>query len=152
LPPVPAGGALELTVTGIPARDRTGRDVAFGLCVLLLGAALAGLYRTGRATRAAPAGSGRDELIARREKLFADLVAVERERKGGADAPRLADRRQQLINELETVYRSLARLEEQVGARRVLSEADGLWVFVVRDLERHLIPPDHLLSSFSAHL
>jgi hypothetical protein len=112
VPPVGAGGALELTVTGIPARDRTGRDVALGLCVVLLGAALVGLYRTGRGTRAAPAGSGRDELIARREKLFADLVEVERERKAGADAPRLADRRQQLIGELETVYRNLARLDD----------------------------------------
>jgi hypothetical protein len=108
--PIPAGGNLVLTVTNIPARDRTGRTVALVLCALLLGAALAGLgFRRGK--QATAGGISREDLIARREQLFGELVDVERDRKAG-DAGRLGDRRKQLIAELETVYRNLARLDE----------------------------------------
>jgi hypothetical protein len=109
--PIAAGGTLALTVTNVPARPRTGRVVASVLCMLLIAGALAGvLFRRG--PKAAAAGAGRDELIARREKLFGDLVELDRERKAGADSARSADRRKQLITELETVYRNLAKLEE----------------------------------------
>jgi hypothetical protein len=110
--PVAAGGTLALTVTNIPARSRTGRTVALGLCALLVAGALAGIgLRRGR--QPAAAGTGRDDLIARRERLFGELVELDRERKAGGDSGRLGDRRKQLIAELETVYRNLARLDEQ---------------------------------------
>jgi hypothetical protein len=109
--PIPAGGNLVLTVTNVPARDRTGRTVALVLCALLLGAALVGLgFRRGK--KAATGGTSREDLIARREQLFGQLVEVERDRKAGGESGRLGERRKQLIVELETVYRSLARLDE----------------------------------------
>jgi hypothetical protein len=50
----------------------------------------------------------RKRLFARREKLFADLVKVERDRRSGrGDADRLAARREELIASLEHIYGAL---------------------------------------------
>ena len=111
MPPLAAGAVMDLTVSGIPARDRTGRTVAFTLSLFLVGAALLWGAVHGRRGKAGQT-AGKDELIARREQLFADLVEVERERKASdPNSGRLGDRRKQLVAELETVYRNLARLE-----------------------------------------
>ena len=109
--PIAAGGTLALTVTNIPARARTGRIVASVLCALLIAGALAGVRRR-RVPKTASDGTGRDQLIARRETLFGELVELDRERKTGGESVRSADRRKQLVAELETVYRNLAQLEE----------------------------------------
>jgi hypothetical protein len=109
--PIAAGGTLALTVTNIPARARTGRVVASVLCALLIAGALAGVRRR-RGPKTATDGTGREELIARRETLFGELVELDRERKTGGESVRSTDRRKQLVTELETVYRNLARLEE----------------------------------------
>jgi len=109
-PPIAAGATLAFTVTGIPAYDRKGRYVAAFLCLLLLGAAIA--WGGGVRSGAKGAGKNRDALVERREKLFAELVDLERERRVSADANgRLTGRRRTLIAELESVYRDLARLD-----------------------------------------
>ena len=111
VPGVTAGGALTLSVAGIPARDRTGRTVAAVLCVLLILAALvwAGPRRGKQVTSAR---EDRDALIAKREELFAELVALEEQRKdSGQAAARLVDRRKELIAKLEVVYRDLSQLD-----------------------------------------
>jgi hypothetical protein len=110
VPMVAAGSTLNLTVAGIPARDRTGRTVTAMLCVLLVAGALVWARPT-RGSRSA-AHLNRDTLIARREELFAELVTVEEQRKQSPQAAgRLTDRRKEIISKLEVVYRDLAALE-----------------------------------------
>jgi hypothetical protein len=77
--------------------------------VLILGAITFGRRPADEARRAA--ASERDRLAARRENLFAELVAVERQARGGSTtAP---ERRRELIGKLEGVYQQLAALDEQ---------------------------------------
>jgi hypothetical protein len=118
---VPPGGTLSFTLNGLPATDATGRGVAG---VLVLGM-VACAFAFGRRPKSGKGGRGgkdggkrgdlddeRSRLIDKREALFTSLVGLEREaRAGGAAAP--ADRRTQLVGELEQVYRRLAALEEQ---------------------------------------
>jgi hypothetical protein len=105
---VPPGGTLTFTVRGLPALDRTGRHVAGALCLLLVIAAVVG--SVGRRT-AAQTTTSTDKLAERREKLFAELVALERRRKAEAkkDAALEAER-QALVGKLEAVYRELAQV------------------------------------------
>jgi molybdenum-dependent DNA-binding transcriptional regulator ModE len=107
LPAIPAGGALAFTVAGIAQRERAGQQVVAVLCVLLVLGAVA-LARP-------PAGvadqkKAREALVDRREALFAELVALERERREGGGAA-ADDRRRALMSKLEAVYRELAALD-----------------------------------------
>jgi hypothetical protein len=106
---VQPGGNLLLTVTGLPALDHGRRNVAGVLCVLLVVAAVVFSRRPAEVARAA---ASTQKLTERREKLFADLVAVERERKEtGKSNGALETRRQEIVTKLESVYRDLARVE-----------------------------------------
>ena len=110
-PAIPPGGVMRFTVTGLPAKDHTGRNISAVLVVLLMGAAIAfGRRPKGEARRAAV--SERDRLTARRESLFAELVAVERQARSGAKGA-TPERRSELVGKLEGVYQQLAALEEQ---------------------------------------
>jgi hypothetical protein len=116
-PPVAAAGTLAMSVSGIPARDLTGRTVAAILSILLvLGAAVfAGPRRGGD-----EAANQRQTLAQKREKLFQELVTLEQQRQSDPEAKaasngRLADRRRDLVTKLESVYRDLAKLEESAG-------------------------------------
>ena len=102
---VNAGDTLTLTLTGLPYRCTLLRDVglAVGLLVLASGfwAALAG--GAARSNKLA-------ELTARREKLYAELVALEDQHQGGRiDDRRYAARRQSLMTQLERVLGELDR-------------------------------------------
>jgi hypothetical protein len=112
-PPVAAGGTLTMTVSGIPGRKRTGRNVAAGLSLMLIAAAFVGARGAGRGPGKSSQGvDDRERLIARREQLFAELVDIERERRtSGQSNGRLGDRRKDVISKLEAVYRELAALE-----------------------------------------
>jgi hypothetical protein len=117
-PPVPASGTLSLAVTGIPSRDRAGRTAAATLCIIFIVGAviLAGPLRGKRDD----SDEQRESLSQKREKLFAELVTLEQQRKAdeprGASNGKLGDRRRELVGKLETVYRELAKLEDQPGA------------------------------------
>jgi hypothetical protein len=111
------GGVLDLRITGLPALGRGGRNFAAGLCVLLIIGAVIGSRRPPAADKAQAEA---EKLAERREKLFAELVALERTRRqrdGDADAGpaarngELQARRQELVGKLETIYRDLARTE-----------------------------------------
>jgi hypothetical protein len=104
------GGALQLTVTGLPALDRRARTVVGFLCLGLMAAAILGSRRPKEVARAAASA---EKLTERREQLFADLVAVERERKRepGKSNGTLETRRKDLVGKLEGIYRELSRLE-----------------------------------------
>jgi hypothetical protein len=106
------GSALAVTISGLPAIDRKGRNIAAVLCLLLIVAAVVAGQRP---RQAAHAVAGAAQLAERREKLFAELVALEQRRRqakrqGKGDT---ADDglRQELIGKLEGVYRELAGVE-----------------------------------------
>jgi hypothetical protein len=107
------GSVLALTVSGLPALDHTARNLAAGLCLLMI----AGAVVLGRN----PGGPGRpaadvDKLSERREKLFTELVTLERTRREGGTSAPLTERRQELVTKLEGVYRELARREQSSPA------------------------------------
>ena len=100
-----AGQPLTLTISGLPYRDMTLRNVGIAVAalVLVLGAWAAW---TGAPVRRAQSA----HLDARREKLFNELVELERQRKAGRiDESRYATRRQTLMAQLERVLGQLDR-------------------------------------------
>jgi hypothetical protein len=108
---VPPGGTLTFTVTGLPATDHTGRVISLVLSLALIGVAIAfGRRPKDEARRSAV--NERERLAARRETLFAELVAVERQARSGAAAA-TPERRKDLVGKLEGVYQQLAALDEQ---------------------------------------
>jgi hypothetical protein len=113
----PPGGTMRFTLHGLPSTDSTGRIVAGVLALLLIAAAIV----LGRRPRVGAGPSGRradDErsrLVDRREALFGSLVALEQEARAAGTAPP-AERRKQLVAELEQVYRRLAAQDEQRAA------------------------------------
>lgn len=111
LPPVPPGGTLELTVAGIPAHPRGGQAVAAALGVALL---VAGGLAARRPKQAIAAAKAREQLVKRREELFAALVEHEKTRPAEAGATpngTWAQRRAELVEKLERVYRDLAEAD-----------------------------------------
>jgi hypothetical protein len=106
------GGTLAITIRGLPAIDRTGRNIAGALCLLLVVAAVVG---SPRSRQVASAQASAAQLTERREKLFAELVALEQRRRQarseGTKDPATEERRQELVTKLEHVYRELAGVE-----------------------------------------
>jgi hypothetical protein len=108
---LPPGGALKLTLSGLPSTDATGRIVAGVLALALVAGAFAFGRRPKDQTRHA-ADSERERLGARREALFTELVAVEQSaRQQKSDD--VTARKRTLIGQLEIVYQQLAALDEQ---------------------------------------
>ena len=110
---VAAGSPVELTVGGIPHHSPAPRVIALTLAGLIV---VVGVWATGRTDEGDPSSRAdeRKRLIARREKLFNDLVKLERDRRRGrADARtglvdgRDAARREEIVNALEQVYSAL---------------------------------------------
>ena len=102
---VNAGDAVSFSFTGLPHAARWPRDVALGLAVLILAG---GAWSSVRPRGGSPAVTSRDNLEARRDRLFEELTAVEqRHRAGGIDPSHHASRRRELIAELESVYAAL---------------------------------------------
>lgn len=101
-----AGRPITLTVSGFPHHSSVPRTTALTLAGVI---ALIGVWAASRpddssAIRAAE----RKRLIARREKLFQDLVRLEHDRRGGrVDDRRYAARREELVAALEHVYGAL---------------------------------------------
>lgn len=101
---VPAGTPIQLTVTGLPHSSTWPRYTALGLAITVL---LVGVW-FGRRSSPQPAGEARKQLLARRERLFQELVRLEHDHKRGkGDAPRYASRREELLAQLEHVYGAL---------------------------------------------
>jgi len=109
------GGALALTVRGLPAIAHTGRNIAGILCLLMV---VAALIFSPRSRQVAHAEASAAQLTERREKLFAELVALEQRRrqakaqgKTEEKDPESESRRNDLVVKLENVYRELAGVE-----------------------------------------
>ena len=116
--PVTAGQPIQLTVDGIPHHSQAPRRIALALAaaVVAIGAWFAARSTGDREARSAE----RKRLIARREKLFAELGRLEQDRRGGrVDDRRYAPRREELVSSLEAIYNALESHEaEPVAAGR----------------------------------
>ena len=105
-PAIAAGQPLSLTVTGLPHHATWPKNLALVLAVGILGI---GVWASTRATKRAPEEQvRRKKLDARRERLFAELAAVEQQHRDRTiDAERYASRRKELVAALERVYAEL---------------------------------------------
>lgn len=103
---VSAGQTIALAVSGFPHHSRMPRVIALTLSAAIV---LVGVWASGRpAENTAPDAAERKRMISRREKLFADLIHLEHDRRTGrADDRRYADRREALVAALEQVYGAL---------------------------------------------
>ena len=104
-PPQAAGSTLTLNVAGLPHHSPVPRTIALVLAALTAGA---GLWAAARAPRRRGDSTRVKQLAAKRDRIFADLVRLEQQRKSGVlDASRYAERRPTLVAQLERVYRDL---------------------------------------------
>jgi hypothetical protein len=103
---VAAGQPIALAVDGVPHHSATPRRVALSLAVVIA------LIGTWAATRRVDDKSARAEerrrLVARRDKLFNELVRLEQDhRHGRVDERRFRGRRDELVAALEAIYNAL---------------------------------------------
>jgi hypothetical protein len=112
--PVAAGEAISLAISGLPHHSAAPRWIALGIATLI---ALIGIAAARRPDAREAHASERKRLIARREKLFQDLVRLEQDqRKGRIDARRYASRREDLVGALEHIYGALEGDDTGVAA------------------------------------
>ena len=102
---VPAGRPIVLTLEDLPHHNAAPRWIALGLAIAIAAAGAWGATRPeDRAARAAE----RKQLLARRDKLFGELVRLEGEHRSGRGNPaKHAARREELVAALEHVYGAL---------------------------------------------
>jgi hypothetical protein len=111
---IPAGQTIILTVTDLPHHSVAPRYVALALAGIII---LAGIAALRRPVEGDTAAAERKRLLARREKLFQDLVKLEQDhRRGRVDAARYGERRQGLMESLEHVYGALDGGDSGVAA------------------------------------
>jgi hypothetical protein len=103
--PVPAGQTISLSLSDLPHHGAAPRWTAMSLASVVI---LAGIWAATRRVDGTTQEAERKRLTARREKLFGDLVKVERDRRSGrGDVDKLAARREELISSLEHIYGAL---------------------------------------------
>ena len=115
--PVPAGGAITFTLSGLPSNASWGRTFVFWVSIALFLSAFvfARTPQSGKGGKTRSVEEERKRLRDKREALFAELVTLERvARTAGTPAP--AEQRQQLVARLEQVYQDLAALDERRAA------------------------------------
>ncbi len=102
-PAVAAGQVVSFTFTGLPHRALWPRNVALILAVAIL---LVGVWVSVRPGKPAAAhDERRRRLDAKRDRLFAELTALEEQhRQQSIDPERYASRRGELITALERIY------------------------------------------------
>ena len=111
-PAIKAGDTVALTFTGLPHPPTWPRNLALALAGAIL-AAGAWVSVAGTKGKAA-AETRRRKLESRRDRLFADLAALEEQhRTRGITAERYAARRRDLLTALERIY---AELDEDAAA------------------------------------
>ena len=110
-PALAAGQEFSVALSGLPSRSHVGRNLSLGLAVLLL---LAGAWAAVSARSSSGDASRRTALVERRDRLMADLVRLEEQRRAGTvDERRHASRHEELVTQLERVY---GELDRQPGA------------------------------------
>ena len=100
-----AGQPLSLSLTDLPHHSPAPRWTALGLAGTVV---LLGVWAASRPQDRTHADAERKRLVARREKLFGELVRLEQDRRTGrGDAARSTARRDELIASLEHIYGAL---------------------------------------------
>jgi len=100
--PISAGQPLTVSLTDMPHHSAVPRRTALSLA---LGIVLVGIWTATRTPHdPASRGGERKRLVARREKLLADLVKLERDQR---DDPRYRVRREEIVAALENIYGAL---------------------------------------------
>jgi hypothetical protein len=103
---VKAAETLTLTLYDLPHRPTWPRNVALVLAAVVLGAGAWGASRGGSPKVAAR----RQQIQTKRDKLFAELAALESQRRSGTiDDRAYTVRREQLVTALEDLYAALER-------------------------------------------
>ena len=121
---VPAGQPITLVLSGLPHHSSTPRMIAISLALVIV---LAGVWMATH--HSAQAGqvraAERKRLVARREKLFGELVRLETDaRNGRVDPDKYGARREHLVSMLELVYGALdesdpaSPVDQSAGLRR----------------------------------
>jgi hypothetical protein len=104
-PGLKPGAVLAMDITGLPHQPTWPRTVALALAVLVLTIGAWGAFRTGGRSAAAAA---RQQLERRREKVFGELLRLEQQKKAGKlDDEGYAEKRRDLVGELERIYGEL---------------------------------------------
>jgi hypothetical protein len=103
--PVKAGQPVSLTIDGLPHQNQLPRRTALVLAVLIL---MIGTWAALRPEQPGERATERRRLIARREKLFQELVRLEHDhRRGRVGGGAYAARREELVAALEHIYGAL---------------------------------------------
>lgn len=101
---VAVGQPVTFTITGLPHHSTTPLYASLALAIIVT---LAGVWFAWRPS-GQPKSGDRRELIARRERLFQELVRLEADHKRGrSDGARYHARREALVSALEHVYGAL---------------------------------------------
>jgi hypothetical protein len=112
--PVAAGRPISVSLSDLPHHSSAPRWTALSIASVVI---LAGIWAGTRKEDGTAEDAERKRLVARREKLFCDLLKVERDRRNGrGDADKLAARREELIASLEHIYGALDDAETPAGA------------------------------------
>jgi hypothetical protein len=101
---IPAGKPIELHLIDLPHHSAVPRYTALSLAGAVL---LIGVWGATRKQDVRAIDVERKRLTARREKLFAELVKIERDRRSGRSDERAASRREELMAQLEHIYGAL---------------------------------------------
>jgi hypothetical protein len=114
---IAAGQPISMSLADLPHHTSVPRWTAVSTASLIV---LAGVWAATRKEDGTAQEAARKRLMARREKLFGDLVKVERDRRNGRGDPgnavRLDARREELIASLEHIYGALDDSDARVGA------------------------------------
>jgi hypothetical protein len=101
---IPAGQPFVLTITGLPHHSVAPRYLSLSLA---FGIALIGVWAASR-PNAGAVKADKQQVIAKREKLFQELVRLENDRRNNrGERSRYVERREALIASLEQLYGSL---------------------------------------------
>jgi hypothetical protein len=112
--PVGAGQSISLSLSDLPHHSSVPRLTALSVASVVV---LAGIWAGTRKQDGSARDAERKRLVGRRDRLFGDLVKVERDRRNGrGDADKLAARREELIGALEHIYGALDDAEAPAGA------------------------------------
>ena len=106
---IPAGGTLTFELAGLPHHSTLPRRIALVLTVLIIGCGVWATMTSGDSVSA-----GRHQALqGRRERMFRDLVRLERRHRSGTIGPtHYATRRRGLVALLEQVY---GKLDEELA-------------------------------------
>jgi hypothetical protein len=102
---VGAGQPIVLTLENLPHHSAVPRSIALSLAAVII---IGGVWMSRRPDDTEAKAAERKRLIARREKLFAELVRLENDhRNGKVGQNRYASRREEIIAALEHIYGAL---------------------------------------------